>query len=33
MLTQKQIDEQQTFEREQIRGGLDKLRKNTDKLE
>ena len=33
MLTQEQIDEQQAFERGQIRGGLDKLRKNTDKLE
>ena len=33
MLTQQQIDEQQAFERRQIQGGLDKLHKNTDKLE
>ena len=33
MLTEKQIEDQQDFEREQIRGGLKKLRKNTTHLE
>ena len=33
MLTEKQIDDQQEFERKQISGGLQKLRSNTTKLE
>jgi len=33
MLTEKQIDDQQEFERKQISGGLDRLRSNTTKLE
>ena len=33
MLTEKQIDDQQEFERKQISGGLDKLMSNTKKLE
>lgn len=33
MLTEKQIDDQQEFERKQISGGLHKLRSNTEKLE
>ena len=33
MLTEKQIDDQQEFERKQINGGLHKLRSNTEKLE
>ena len=33
MLTEKQIEDQQTFERLQIKGGLEKLRSNTKKLE
>ncbi len=33
MLTEKQIDDQQEYERKQISGGLHKLRSNTEKLE
>ena len=33
MLTEKQIDDQQEFERKQISGGLDKLMTNITKLE
>tara|TARA_B100000131_G_scaffold138315_1_gene134676 strand:- start:184 stop:288 length:105 start_codon:yes stop_codon:yes gene_type:complete len=33
MLTQKQIEEQESFERKQIRGGFDKLNSNTNNLE
>ena len=33
MLTEKQIDDQQEFERKQISGGLEKLRSNTSNLE
>ena len=33
MLTEKQIEDQQEFERKQISGGLHKLRSNTTKLE
>ena len=33
MLTEKQIEDQQSFERKQIQGGLHKLRSNTQKLE
>jgi len=33
MLTEKQIEDQQEFERKQISGGLHKLRTNTEKLE
>ena len=33
MLTQAQIDEQKAFERRQISGGLDKLERDTRKLE
>ena len=33
MLTEKQIEDQQEFERKQISGGLHKLRSNTKKLE
>ena len=33
MLTEKQIEDQQEFERKQISGGLHKLRTNTQKLE
>ncbi len=33
MLTEKQIEDQQEFERKQISGGLDRLRSNTTKLE
>ncbi len=33
MLTEKQIEDQQEFERRQIQGGLHKLRSNTTKLE
>ena len=33
MLTEKQIEDQQDFERKQISGGLHKLRSNTTKLE
>ena len=33
MLTEKQIEDQQDFERKQISGGLDKLMSNTKKLE
>ena len=33
MLTEKQIEDQQEFERKQISGGLHKLRSNTQKLE
>ena len=33
MLTEKQIEDQQSFERKQIQGGLHKLRSNTTKLE
>ena len=33
MLTEKQIQDQQEFERKQISGGLHKLRSNTTKLE
>mgnify|MGYP005741704329 CR=1 FL=1 len=33
MLTEKQIEDQQEFERRQISGGLQKLRSNTTKLE
>ncbi len=33
MLTEKQIDDQEEFERKQISGGLHKLRTNTTKLE
>ena len=33
MLTDKQIEDQQEFERKQISGGLHRLRSNTTKLE
>ena len=33
MLTEKQIEDQQEFERKQISGGLHKLMTNTKKLE
>ena len=33
MLTEQQIQDQQNYERKQIKGGLDKLRSNTTKLE
>ena len=33
MLTEKQIEDQQEFERKQISGGLHKLRSNNKKLE
>ena len=33
MLTEKQIEDQQEFERKQISGGLEKLKSNTTKLE
>ena len=33
MLTQKQIEQQEAFERKQIRGGIDKLNSDTTKLE
>ena len=33
MLTEKQIEDQQEFERKQISGGIHKLRSNTENLE
>ena len=33
MLTEKQIDDQQEFERKCINGGLEKLKSDTEKLE
>ena len=33
MLTEQQIQDQQNYARKQIKGGLDKLRSNTTKLE